>query len=167
MRKVTWRRFDQSAKQLVVGQTTTVCVRWTVLQWVGRQPVTWSWYLVMSRPMTQATTRVPHATPSASMRRSLYSPSSVHTPWDSHTFSVVDMPSVLWHCRLGVRKSIRPVKLSDEVWLSVWSEVQIVCIWSSWCHCIPKPHNLLPHLNPDWFYLSGVGLPGLYWKRGR
>ena len=19
----------------------------------------------------------------------------------------------------------------------------------------PKPHNLLPHLNPDWFYCSG------------
>ena len=49
-------------------------------------------------------------------------------------------------------------KLSDEVlvWLSVWTEVQIVCIWSSWCHCIPKPHHLLPHLNPDWFYLSGT-----------
>ena len=24
------------------------------------------------------------------------------------------------------------------VLLSVWSEVQIVCIWSSWCHCHPK-----------------------------
>ena len=24
------------------------------------------------------------------------------------------------------------------VWLSVWSEVQIVCIWSSWCHCRPQ-----------------------------
>ena len=33
------------------------------------------------------------------------------------------------------------------VWLSVWSDVQTVCIWSSWCHCIPKPHHLLPHLN--------------------
>ena len=32
---------------------------------------------------------------------------------------------------------------------------------------IPKPHHLLPHLNPDWFYLSGIGLPRLYWKRGR
>ena len=29
-----------------------------------------------------------------------------------------------------------------------------------------KPHNLLPHLNPDWFYLSGTGLPKLSWKRG-
>ena len=31
----------------------------------------------------------------------------------------------------------------------------------------PKPHHLLPHLNPDWFYLSGTGLPRLSWKRGR
>jgi len=30
-------------------------------------------------------------------------------------------------------------KLSDEVlaWLSVWSEMQMICIWSSWCHCRP------------------------------
>jgi len=41
------------------------------------------------------------------------------------------MPSVLWHCWLGIRKSIRPVRnLSDEVlaWLSVWSEMQRICI---------------------------------------
>ena len=57
-------------------------------------------------------------------------------------------------------------KLSDEVlmWLSVWSMVQIVCIWSSWCHCIPKPYHLLRHLNPDWFYLSGTGFLVLSWK---
>jgi len=30
---------------------------------------------------------------------------------------------------------------------------------------IPKPHHLLPHLNPDWFHLSGAGLPRLSWKR--
>jgi len=30
-------------------------------------------------------------------------------------------------------------KLSDEVlaWISVCSQVQIICIWSSWCHCHP------------------------------
>jgi len=30
-------------------------------------------------------------------------------------------------------------KLSGEVlvWLSVWSKVQMICIWSSWCHCHP------------------------------
>ena len=26
-------------------------------------------------------------------------------------------------------------------------------------HCIPKPHHLLPRLNPDWFYLNGAVLP--------
>ena len=47
------------------------------------------------------------------------------------------VPSVLWHCWLGGRKGIRPVKkLSGGVlaWLSVWSEVQ-TCIWSSRFHC--------------------------------
>ena len=41
---------------------------------------------------------------------------------------------MLWHCWLGIRKSIRPVKkLSDEVleWFYVWSEMQMICIWSS------------------------------------
>jgi len=30
-------------------------------------------------------------------------------------------------------------KLSNEVlvWLSVWCEVQMICIWSSWCQCHP------------------------------
>jgi len=29
--------------------------------------------------------------------------------------------------------------LSGEVleWLSVWGEVQMISIWSSWCHCYP------------------------------
>jgi len=31
---------------------------------------------------------------------------------------------------------------------------------------IPKPHHLLLRLNPDWFYLSGTGLPRLSRKRG-
>jgi len=46
------------------------------------------------------------------------------------------LPSVLWHCWLGSRKGIRPVKNSGGVlaWLSVWNEVQ-TCIWPSWCHC--------------------------------
>ena len=44
------------------------------------------------------------------------------------------MPSVLMPyiglTLLGARKSIRPVKLSDEVLtlLSVWSKLQIVCL---------------------------------------
>jgi len=36
-------------------------------------------------------------------------------------YILLTLPSVLWHCWLGIRKSTRPVKLSDEVlaWLSV------------------------------------------------
>ena len=65
-----------------------------------------------------------------------------------YTDSVV--PSVLWCCWLGDRKSVQPVKnLSDEVlaWLSVWSEVQMTCVWSSWCHCHPVISALE---NPEW-----------------
>ena len=49
---------------------------------------------------------------------------------------VMWMPSVLWHCWLGGRKGIRPIKKSGGVlaWLSVWSDVQ-TCIWPSWCYC--------------------------------
>ena len=50
------------------------------------------------------------------------------------------VPSVLWRCWLGDRKSIWPVKIwNDEVlaWSSVWSKVQMNYIWSSWCHCHP------------------------------
>ena len=44
--------------------------------------------------------------------------------------------------------------------------MQIVCMWSSWCHCCPKPCHFLPHLNRDWFYLSylpSVLLPSVLW----
>jgi len=48
-------------------------------------------------------------------------------------------PSVLWYCRLGVRNVNCVRKLGDEVlaWLSVCSEVQMICMWSSWCHYHP------------------------------
>ena len=50
---------------------------------------------------------------------------------------MITLPSVLWHCWLGGRKSIRPVKnwvVGVLSWLSVWSEVQTY-IWPSWRHC--------------------------------
>jgi len=43
------------------------------------------------------------------------------------------------------------------VWLSVWSEVQIVCIWSSWCDCRPKTPR-----SPASFK-SRLVLPLCYW----
>ena len=52
--------------------------------------------------------------------------------------------------------------LSDGVlaWLSLWSVVQMICIWSSWCHCHPtiscfsKMQNGLPF----WCWLTQVVL---------
>ena len=41
-------------------------------------------------------------------------------------------------------------------WLSVCSEVQMICIWSSWCHS----HSIIS------CSLSGTGLPRLSSKRG-
>ena len=55
--------------------------------------------------------------------------------------------------------------LSDEVlvWLSVWNEVQTVCIWSSWCHWHPKTPSYLASFKarlflPFWYRLIQVVL---------
>jgi len=49
-------------------------------------------------------------------------------------------------------------KLSGEVlaWLSVWSEVLTAYGPAD----ATATHCLLLQYNPDWFYLSGIGLPG-------
>lgn len=48
------------------------------------------------------------------------------------TFSV---SPVLSNCWLGIRRSIRPVKTEWRGWMSVCSEMQLICNWHSWCHC--------------------------------
>ena len=61
---------------------------------------------------------------------------------------------------LGVRKSVRPVKMSDEVlvWLSVCREVQIVCIH--------HPLTLYSRLKPSFFANpSHRTFPFLLWDR--
>ena len=74
------------------------------------------------------------------------------------------LPSVLWHCWLGIRKSIRPIEnWVMGYWHSYWSSVvQMICIWSSWCHCHPSS---LPSVKSRMVYLSGAGLPRLSWKK--
>jgi len=73
------------------------------------------------------------------------------------------VPLVIWNCWLGVRKSIRSVKI--EWWgvgLVIYLEQGTDCLHNAPADAtaIPKPHLLLPHLNLDCFYLSGNGLPG-------
>ena len=68
------------------------------------------------------------------------------------------MPSVLWHCWLG----IQPAK-TDWWGVGVCSEVQIICIWSSWCHCHPKTPSSLASFKsililPFWYRLTQVVL---------
>jgi len=55
---------------------------------------------------------------------------------DSHVDSLSDQHTCT-HTPVTVINWI----LSDAVlvWLPVGSEVQTVCMWSSWCHCHPKP----------------------------
>ena len=70
------------------------------------------------------------------------------------------LPSVLWHCWLGGRKGIRPVKkLNGGVlaWLPVWSAVQS-CLTPIWCHwhslslALVKSRLVLPF----WYRLTRV-----------
>jgi len=77
------------------------------------------------------------------------------------------LPSVLWHCWLGIRKSIWPVKIwVMTCWRGCLSGARCrLFAWSSWCYCFPNPRHLMLHLNPDWFYLSGIGLPRLSRKK--
>jgi len=92
----------------------------------------------------------------------------IQTPVSKHwneyfvLYKEIHLLSALWHCWLVVRKSMQPVKLSDEVlaWLSVCSEVQMICIWSSWCHCHPIISCFVKIQNglPIWCHLTQVVL---------
>jgi len=54
----------------------------------------------------------------------------------------------------GYQKNIRPVKI--ECWCGNLFGVR----------CRLFAYGPLPHLSPDWFYLSGIGLPRFSWERG-
>jgi len=47
--------------------------------------------------------------------------------------------------------------------LSVWSEVQMVCIWSRWCHTA-TPWSLAP-VKSRLLYISGACLPRFSWTK--
>jgi len=87
----------------------------------------------------------------------------------SNNNAMYELPSVLWHCWLGVRKSILPVKKwVVRCWCGCLSgaRCRLFAYGPDDATAIPKPHNLMRSLNTDWFYLSGYWLPRLSWKRG-
>jgi len=76
------------------------------------------------------------------------------------------LPSEHWH---GRQKRVSGImackKLSDKVWprLSVWSEVQMICIWSSWCHCHPIMSCFIKiKIGLTFLVLSYPGCPDMY-----
>jgi len=93
MRKVTWRRFDQSAKQLVVGQTTMFVVvnDMVILSISG---IYWEYIEILDSPACVYCTLLQAGS------------SMMVVFW----YCIQGDIQVLWHCWLGGRKGIRPVK---------------------------------------------------------
>ena len=91
--------------------------------------------------------------------------------YDSRFFRETSvLPSVLWHCWLGIRKSIQSVKkLSAAVlaWSSVWSEVQMMVKHMVQLMPLP-PHHLLSCLIKIQIGLKllSASLLRLPWERG-
>ena len=80
---------------------------------------------------------------------------------------LLDVTNLLQHCWLGARNSIRPVKIDRwGVGVVICREQGADCLHMVQLTSLPS-QNPIPRLNPDWFYLSGTGLPRLSWKRGR
>jgi len=85
---------------------------------------------------------------------------------DILAIKLVQIPSVLWHCWLGVMKSIRPAKN----W--VMGTVVVICLecGADDLHMV-QLMPLLPSspasVKSRMVYLSGAGLPRLSWKKGR
>jgi len=70
---------------------------------------------------------------------------------------VLKVPLMLWHWWMGIQH--------EHIWVmrcwrgySVWSEVQMIRVLSSWCHFHP---SFLASLKSGTVYISGPGLPGL------
>jgi len=64
---------------------------------------------------------------------------------------------VVWQKGHPACKKLSGVALA---WLSVWSEVQMICVWSSWCHCHPiiSCYSKIQNGLPFWCRLTQVVL---------
>jgi len=75
------------------------------------------------------------------------------------------MPLVLWHCWLGIRKSIQPVKN----WVMGYWHGYLSGVWCKWFAYGPADATAtlssLASVKSRMVYLSGAGLPRLSWKK--
>ena len=91
---------------------------------------------------------LPDAQPTVS-RHWLFYYSAAYSFW-------IKLPSVLWHCWLGDRKGIRPVKSQVvECWHGYLSGAR--CRLAYGPEDATATHCLLLQKNPDWFYLGSPG----------
>jgi len=108
MRKVTWRRFDQSAKQLVVGQTTIFHLdaqygqTWHLLTQLRREERT------CSRLLWSTTLLLPTLLSDSQVSISLV----IHGLW--WTVSGQVKAHVVWTCTNGVSPNHLPVFLTNH-----------------------------------------------------
>jgi len=74
---------------------------------------------------------------------------------------LLQLPSVLWHCWLGVKKSI---------WVMGYWHGYLSGVWCKWfaygtADATATPSSLAS-VKSRMVYLSGAGLPRLSWKKG-
>jgi len=76
------------------------------------------------------------------------------------------MPSVLYHCWLGVRKNIRPIKN----WVMGYWRGYLSGVWCKWFAYGPANATATPSslasVKSRMVYLSGASLPRFSWKKG-
>jgi len=84
-------------------------------------------------------------------------PVKTHGSYPQSLFPEQVETSVLWHCWLGSRKGIWPVKkLSGGMlaWLCVWVKV-LICIWPSWYQPLTISCSIKSRLGlPSWCQLT-------------
>jgi len=77
---------------------------------------------------------------------------------------IASFPSVLWHCWLGSRKGIWPVKIE---W---WDASMVMCLGQGAdvhiTQLMPLPLSISCSSKSRMVYLSGACLPRLSWKKG-
>ena len=115
------------------------------------------WYQCFKFPLI-FNTAVDWATLSARAHTHILRPSGL---------SGINCLQCFWHCWLGVRKSIWPIKN----WVMGYWRGYLSGVWCKWFAYGPADATATPSslasVKSRMVYLSGVGLPRLSWKKGR
>ena len=67
---------------------------------------------------------------------------------ENFAFSALTLVPLALNWASGRASGLQKMSGQVLVWLSLWSEVHIVCIWSIWCHCHLKTTSSLAWIKP-------------------